>query len=162
MTTPSPEGHDRPQNDLFALGGDGIVYLGTHLPSRRPNMKTMRTGPAARFSTRPAAAVSCRTRSRGRMDGMRVAAGISMQRRLRLRFTLTDVSLSDAIDVLGNRSDGERSAVGWDLLMTELERRQDGGPGKDVRMPSRVFDKLPSAVREILRERISVDSRRAA
>lgn len=85
-----------------------------------------------------------------------------MQHRQRLRFTVTGLALGHAIDVLNFVSRGQRCSVGWDLLMAELERRQDGRPGMDVRMASRAFDELPSAVREILGERVSVGDRRAA
>ena len=79
-----------------------------------------------------------------------------------MQLPITDFTLSHAIDLLDYLSPGERCSVGADLLMAELERRHDGGPGKDIRMPSRAFDKLPSAVRKILDERVSVDDRRAA
>lgn len=79
-----------------------------------------------------------------------------------MQLTVTDFTLSHAIDLLDYLSRGERCSVGADLLMAELERRQDGGPGEDIRMPSRAFDKLPSAVRKILDDRVSVDDRRAA
>jgi hypothetical protein len=80
----------------------------------------------------------------------------------RLRFTLTDVELGDAIDVLSISVTASRHATGWDVLMTELERRQDGAPAEDVRLQSSVFDTLPSAVQEILGEHVSVKHRLAA
>jgi hypothetical protein len=85
-----------------------------------------------------------------------------MKRRPRLRFTLTDIELDGAIDVFDCLIQGEGYPIGWELLMTELERRQDGAPAEDVRMRSGVFDRLPSAVQEILGEHISVERCHAA
>ena len=42
-----------------------------------------------------------------------------------MQLTVTDFTLSHAIDLLDYLSRGERCSVGGDLLMEELERRQD-------------------------------------
>lgn len=42
-----------------------------------------------------------------------------------MQLTVTDFTLSHAIDLLDYLSRGERCSVGADLLMAELERRQD-------------------------------------
>jgi len=90
------------------------------------------------------------------LDSMTLQNEGAIKRLDRLRFTLTDIELNDAIDVLLRLGHGGRYSIGWDVLMTELERRQDGVPAEDVRMQSGVFDTLPRAVQGMLGEHVSV------
>ena len=117
------------------------------------------------LATTGAGAASAPPRCRARGPGAQRCLShneAAIKGRDRLRFTLTDIELDDAIDVLLCLSRDERYPRGGDVLLTELERRQDGAPAEDVRMRSGVFDMLPNAVQEILGEHVSVKRRRAA
>jgi hypothetical protein len=80
----------------------------------------------------------------------------------RLRFTLSDVDLNGAIDVLSDFGAAWLHRTAWEILMSEMERRQDGQLRRDVELMSGVFDTLPSVVQAMLRNHASAESPRAA
>ena len=80
----------------------------------------------------------------------------------RLRLSLTDEHLDAAIDLLSAFYPSVLHPRGWACLTTELERRHDGEPPRDIEMMSGVFETLPSAVQNLLREHVRPDVRQAA
>ena len=69
-----------------------------------------------------------------------------------LRFTLSDADLNAIVDILADDNPFVLHRRAWDALMTEVERRQDGGPAGDVRLWSGVYDTLPTSVQRMLSE----------
>lgn len=80
----------------------------------------------------------------------------------RLRFTLSDQELNEVIDVLSDFGASWLHRNAWETLMSEIERRQDGQPRRDIDIMSGVFDALPSVVQAMLRRHVSTEARRIA
>jgi hypothetical protein len=80
----------------------------------------------------------------------------------RLRFTLTDEDLDEAINLLCGFDAYAFHPDACDILMREVERRQDGETPQDIQIASRTFDRLPAVVRALLFNHVSVEPRRAA
>lgn len=80
----------------------------------------------------------------------------------RLRFTLNDTDLGEAVDLLGDFGPDVLHQNAWDILSTEVARRKHGHPPQDIQMMSGVFETLPSVVQAFLDNHRRRESRRAA
>jgi hypothetical protein len=80
----------------------------------------------------------------------------------RLRFTLSDRELNGIIDLLSDFGACWLHRNAWEILMSEMEQRQDGQPPRDIELMSGVFDTLPPAIQAMLRNHMSTEPRRVA
>ena len=79
----------------------------------------------------------------------------------RLRFNLSDHELNGVIDWLSDFGASWLHRNAWEVLMAEMERRQDGHPHREIELGSGVFDSLPSVIQVVLRDHVSTEPRRA-
>jgi hypothetical protein len=68
----------------------------------------------------------------------------------RLRFTVSDADLNEALELLAPLSPSFFHHTAWEILTTELARREGGQPPEDLRLMSGVYETLPSAVQRLL------------
>lgn len=80
----------------------------------------------------------------------------------RLRFTLGDADLNLVIDLLSDFGASWLHRDAWEILMSEMEQRQDGMPARDIELWSSIFDSLPPVVQTFLRKHMSTEPRRVA
>ena len=80
----------------------------------------------------------------------------------RLRFAVSDTNLNAAIDQLSCLPPDVVHHNARDILCTEAERREDGEPPHEIRMPSAVFDTVPDSVQRLLCDPVPADTRQAA
>ena len=80
----------------------------------------------------------------------------------RLRFTLSDQELNGVVDRLSDFGASWLHRNAWEILMSEIERRQDGQASSDIELMSSVFDALPSVVQAMLHSHVSSEPRKVA
>jgi hypothetical protein len=80
----------------------------------------------------------------------------------RLRFAVSDTNLNAAIDQLSGLPPDVLHRNAWDILCTEAERRDDGEPPHEIRMPSGIFDTVPDSIQRLLCDQARAETRQAA
>jgi hypothetical protein len=71
----------------------------------------------------------------------------------RLRFTVSDADLNEALDLLAPFSPSFFHRTAWETLTSERARREGGEPPEDLRLMSGVYETLPLPVQRLLLRR---------